>query len=315
MEHINCSLCGTNKADLVFKRKDMAYNISDVYFSIVRCRKCGLVYVNPRPTEEEIKGYYTNEFYDVQADRERLLKDKKEQLLLKYDFVKDFSPGKMLDIGCQKGEFMYFMRQKGWEVRGVEFSSRPPNLFDLDIFYGDISSAGYPDGVFDMVTLWAVLEHAYKPKEMLKDVNRILKPGGVVVMLVTNFNSPAASFMRHDDIPRHTTLFTEKTIKRMLHLAGFSSERIYFEHRLFGGGNRGLLNYLFKMAAGENIEEIVEQNRTVTRWPEFSSKIKGVESRLMMKIDKADISIAPYLSRILDKLRMGFIMIARAIKK
>lgn len=73
MEHIRCNLCGTDEAPLLFKRKDLAYCISEEAFCVVRCRKCELVCVNSRPTEEEIHSYYPEGYYDTDIDPERLL--------------------------------------------------------------------------------------------------------------------------------------------------------------------------------------------------------------------------------------------------
>ncbi len=314
MEHIRCPLCETERTDLVFKRRDLAYLVSEENFHVVRCRGCGLVYVNPRPREKEIQRYYTNEFYQVDADPAQLLLEKERELSLKYRYVEELKPGRLLDIGCQKGEFMFFMQQKGWDVHGVESSSAPPNLFGLDIRYCNLESASFGARTFDLVTLWAVLEHVYGPREMLCEVNRLLKPGGKIVLLVTNFNSLPGRFMRHDDIPRHTTLFTERTIKRMLRMAGFESARARFDCELFGGGNRGVLNYLVKLAAGENMDDIVSQNRCAGRWSEFSNELRGRPSSRMLRMDRLDIRITPHLDRLLDWLRLGFIIIVTATK-
>ncbi|MBZ5497069.1 MAG: class I SAM-dependent methyltransferase [Acidobacteriia bacterium] len=270
--------------------------------------------MNPRPSDEEIHLFYPEEFYDSHLTAEGLLRAKDRQLALKFEYVRDLPAGRLLDIGCMKGEFMYFMQQRGWEVRGADFSTKPPNVFDLDIFYGDIESAGYSPGSFDLVTLWAVLEHVYYPKKMLASVYRLLRRGGKAVLLVTNFNSLPGRFMRHDDIPRHTTLFTRRTLGKMLQSTGFRPDRFDFNCDLFGGNNRGVLNYLVKLAAGEEIDEIVAQNRTSKRWQEFSSQVRGKPHQWMLKIDSLDIRFAPYLDRLMDRLRFGFIMIARATR-
>lgn len=314
MEHICCSLCGANDTTLIFKRKDLTYYTSDEEFCVVRCRRCGLIYVNPRPNTEEIHAYYPEEFYDVQLDVEQLLREKEQQLLLKYQYVKDIKPGKLLDIGCSKGEFLFFMQQKGWKVRGIDFSVKPPNVFGLDIFYGDLCSAAYSPASFDLVTLWAVLEHVYDPKHILSKINKIIKPGGKIVLLVTNFNSLPARFMRQDDIPRHTTLFTKHTMRAMLQRTGFKPESFHFNCALFGGHNRGVLNYVVKLLAGERIEDIVAQNRSAARWHQFSAQLRGRDSDWMQKVDRTDIALMPYLDRCMDRLHAGFIMTARATK-
>ncbi len=315
MECITCPLCESDDADVLFERRDLTYGITDVAFMVVRCRRCALVYVNPRPTEIEIHKYYPEEFYDPVVDADQLLRDKQELLSLKYSYVKDITPGRLLEIGCAKGEFMMFMKQHGWNVSGVDFSNKPPNVFGLDIRYGSIESADFDDNSFDLVALWAVLEHVYSPKRMLREVCRLLKPGGALVLLVTNFNSLPARLMRQDDVPRHTTLFTSATISRLLKATGFTVNYVRCDHRLYGGTNRGLMNFLFKLAAGESIDEIVAQSRSASRWQQFSSELHGRKSPWMLKVDKADMSLTPRIDPVLDRLGLGFIMVVRAQRR
>jgi SAM-dependent methyltransferase len=187
-------------------------------------------------------------------------------------------------------------------------------MFDQDIFYGELEEANYAGNSFDLVTLWAVLEHIYDPLGTLKEVNRVLAPGGTIVLLVTNFNSVPARFMRHDDIPRHITMFSKKTIAKMLMLAGFETHKYLFSQDIFSGSVRGILNYIVKLALGEKLGAIVEQNRSKDRWFEFSSTINGKESVLMKKVDNVDIKVTPYLNKALDYLGLGFIMIVEAKK-
>ena len=298
---------------MVFSCKDMYYDISGEEFNVVKCRDCGLVYVNPRPTEEQIHSFYTNDYYCVDIEKEDLLREKEASLQAKFDKVKHLTPGRLLDIGCQKGEFLYFMQQKGWEVKGVDFSPTPPNLFGLDIFYGRLEDAGFPPNYFDLITLWAVLEHVYHPREMLKEVHRLLKSGGKVVLLVTNFNSIPGRIMRHDDLPRHTTMFSKKTITKMLRLTGFKENKYYFGHDIFIGYTRGFFHYLFKLLAGEKINDIVAQNRS-TDWWEFSNCLCGKDSNIMRRISEADSAITPLLDRVMDRLHLGFIMTVEATK-
>jgi SAM-dependent methyltransferase len=314
MEYIPCNLCGSDRSTVLFRCKDYFLNISDLEYAVVKCRECGLVYVNPRPTEEEISSLYTAEYYRAVLTPEELLEERKEQLQAKFAKVRHLPPGRLLDIGCQKGEFPFFMSQQGWEVQGVEFFPGPPNLFGVDIFYGNLADAGFPSGSFDLVTLWAVLEHVYYPREMLEEVHRILKPGGAVVLLVTNIHSIPGRFLRHDDIPRHTTLFSRRTLSRLLSATGFRPQAYYYGNDIFNGSTRGVLNYLVKLAAGERLPEIVAQNRIAGKWHEFSGQLCDRDSRFMSFIDRTDIALTPWLDRLVDRLGLGFIMTVEATK-
>jgi SAM-dependent methyltransferase len=207
---------------------------------------------------------------------------------------------------------MAFMQEKDWVVHGVEFSTKPPNLYNLDIFYGTLKEANFPSGCFDLVTMWAVLEHVYNPLDMLREIQRILKPNGKLLVAVPNFKSIPAILMRHDDVPRHITMFTENTLKNILSASGLELNRVDFNSDLYGGKNRGLINYLTKLVFGENIEDILAQNRSVDRWYQFSSYLNGRKSNFMLRIDNLDIAVTPYLDRWFDRFGLGFIMIAEA---
>jgi SAM-dependent methyltransferase len=103
-----------------------------------------------------------------------------------------------------------------------------------------LEEIGLPSNGFDLVILWHVLEHVQSPRDMVREVARILKPGGTLLVAVPNFGSWEAQWSRdrwfHLDVPRHLTHFTPKTLGRMLGEAGlpitdinfFSSEYDFF---------------------------------------------------------------------------------------
>jgi SAM-dependent methyltransferase len=312
MEDVACPLCGAEAVKVLFRRRDYTYGIGSEVFRVVRCQRCGLGYVNPRPAEEDIHTFYPPIFYRADLSTEELMADQADQLALKWEYVKQYRPGRLLDIGCSRGEFLYFMQQRGWQVHGVDFSSKPPNTLGVDIFYGDLSESGLPEASFDLVTLWGVLEHVYHPKQMLTEIRRLLKPGGTVLLLVTNLCSIPALFMRHDDIPRHTILFSQRSLAKLFRQTGFGSPAFFFDHRVFGGRHRGLLNYLIKLIAGESLDAIIAQNRAPDRWYEFSRQIHNRDVAIMEKVDRFDIRITPYLDRFMDRLGLGFIMLGEA---
>ena len=269
-----------------------------------------MVFVNPRPTVEAIHLYYPSDFYQVDADPSQLLKEKRGTLEARLELVGDLPPGRVLDVGCQKGEFLYVMKQRGWEPAGVEFSSTPPNVFGLPIYCGELKDAPLEPASFDLITLWAVLEHVHRPLEVLRHVSRLLKPEGRALVLVPNFNSIPARFMRHDDVPRHLLMFTPRTLRRAAQEAGLTVRKFHFGDDIFSGSTRGVLNYFWKRLHGEPIEAIVGQNREPGRWREFAEFVNGEPSRLMRRVDRLDALVTPVLDRLVNTLGLGFIMTA-----
>ena len=314
LEHTACPLCGQQDHRLLFTRRDHTHLVSDVEFRIVKCNACGMVFVNPRPTIQAIHLYYPPDFYQVDRGPADLLKEKQGTLDARLKLVGALPPGRVLDVGCQKGEFLYVMKQRGWDVTGVEFSSTPPNVFGLPIHYAELKDAPLAPGSFDLITLWAVLEHVHDPIAVLTQVTKLLRPAGRAFVLVPNFDSIPARFMRHDDVPRHLLMFTKRTLQHAAHAAGLTVRTFHFGDDIFSGSTRGVLNFACKRVNGEPIEAIVAQNREPGRWHEFSECVKGKESELMRRVDRIDRAVTPTLDRVMNALGLGFIMTAEMLK-
>jgi SAM-dependent methyltransferase len=312
METIACNLCGSWSTRQLFKTKDYRFLVDDREFNVVKCRQCGLVYVNPRPDSQEIHRYYNTEFYHADETPEEAFAGVKDRILGMAAHLARYPAGRLLDIGCYRGEFIFHMGKLGWNTHGVEFSSRPPNLFNQSIFYGDIADAPFEDHSFDVVTVWAVFEHVYDPRHILQQARRLLRPNGSIIILVPNFNSLPARFMYHDDVPRHVTMFTKKTLGNMLRQEGFTPESWQCGQDVYNGSTRGWLNFLVKRLGGESMGEIQAQNRSSTRWHEFSRCVAGKERNFMETVDEFDIWLANRLDGILDRMMLGFIMTVHA---
>jgi SAM-dependent methyltransferase len=314
LEHVPCPLCGGKDHKLRFTRRDHTHAVTQEQFRVVSCRTCGFVFVNPRPTIQSIGVYYPQEFYQVDYTPEQLLRDKQSTLDARLAMLQHLAPGRLLDVGCQKGEFLYVMKQRGWDVVGVEFSPTPPNVFGLPIHYTQLKDAPLDQDSFDLITLWAVLEHAHDPVDLLKGVARLLKRTGRLYVLVPNFNSIAGRFLRHDDIPRHLVMFTPSTLRRAAASAGLTVRSIKCSDDIFSGSSRGLLNYLWKLVRGEAMQDIVAQTREPGRWYEFAMQVHGRSSRFMLYVDRLDIWMTPYRDRILNALGFGFITTAELVR-
>ena len=269
-----------------------------------------MVFVNPRPAPHEIAKFYPPEFYDVNIAPDKLLLEKEAALRAKAGLFTGIQPGRLLDLGCGKGEFLFWMNRQGWGVQGLEFSRVPPNVFDMPIFYGRLESAPFSAQSFDAITMWAVLEHVHNPVETLKGVARLLRPTGRVFILVPNFRSLPARIMRHDDVPRHLLMFTPATLSAAAAAGGLRVRRTLFSDEIFSGSTRGILNFLVKRAFGETYDEILAQNRSAERWLEFAGRLNGRPSKIMEWVDLIDQRYTPLLDRLVRSLRCSFTMIA-----
>lgn len=239
METVNCDLCGANDTELVFREKDRLHHIEGT-FNLVRCRQCGLIYLNPRPTIEEMARYYPKEYHAYFTyERASILVrldhwygiSKRCRTVISRAGVKR---GRVLDIGCATGSFLDAMRRRNWEPYGVEINAEAASYargqLGLNVFAGTLIDARYPDAFFDVVTLWNVFEHLHQPRSTLIEIARITRPGGLLVISLPNPDSIEAKiFGRYWaglDIPRHLYIFSRRTLEQVLTSTGFRIEDI-----------------------------------------------------------------------------------------
>ncbi|MBK5281137.1 MAG: hypothetical protein JJE16_03500 [Nitrospiraceae bacterium] len=68
MELVSCDLCRSDQSELVTRQRDLLLEVTQDEFTIVRCRQCGLIYLNPRPSKDLLGSYYPTVYYPpVQA--------------------------------------------------------------------------------------------------------------------------------------------------------------------------------------------------------------------------------------------------------
>jgi len=237
MELTNCNLCGCDAVEDARLVPDYLLERRQVVTRLVRCRACGLVYQSPRPTITEMSEHYPPEYepyVDHAAGREPnpLLKRAYAygvQKRTRY-VTRRKHGGRLLDIGCASGTFLLGMRaHRGWQVQGVEPSAQiaeyARSMHNLDVFPGTLEEANFPGETFDCVTMWDVLEHVHDPMSTLREINRVLKHDGILVIRVPNLASWDATLFGNAwaglDAPRHLYVFRPETLKAMLAQANF----------------------------------------------------------------------------------------------
>ena len=158
----------------------------------------------------------------------------------KIDLIRDSRKlppgGRILDVGCGKGEFVANLGDRGWQAQGVELSRIAADYarekMEIEVFNGELKDAGFPDGHFDLITLWHVLEHCHDPSGVLAETNRILRTEGRLLVSVPNFHSLQARVMKNDwyhlDTPRHLYHFAPVTISKFLEKTGFRILKISY---------------------------------------------------------------------------------------
>ncbi|WP_254846460.1 class I SAM-dependent methyltransferase [Hymenobacter sp. CRA2] len=205
------------------------HSVSHESFAIVQCTNCSFLLTNPRPDAASIGRYYESEDYVSHSDSNQGLINQVYQVARtftvrqKVSLVNKQAPrrGRLLDYGCGTGYFLAACQKSGWQVSGLEPNETARKLAEHNtgqpINAGDLSL--FETASFDAITLWHVLEHVHDLNGTLKQLTRILKPDGVLVVAVPNAESPDAQYYREQwaafDVPRHLYHFTAKTITKL----------------------------------------------------------------------------------------------------
>jgi SAM-dependent methyltransferase len=201
--------------------------VSGEPFTVARCARCALVVTLPRPADPG--RYYPAAYYGEAGARRfpapvewlqgRLYAARARGV----ERLAGGRPGRVLDVGCGRGRLLVAFRRRGWEVWGTELSedaARHPRAAGIPVHVGPLQAAPWPDGSFDAVALWHVLEHWPDPAVPLAHVARLLRPGGVLLVGVPNFASPEARAARagwfHLDVPRHLVHLAPADLERLL---------------------------------------------------------------------------------------------------
>jgi SAM-dependent methyltransferase len=220
---VDCPHCGAAQGAPLF---DAADPLSADRFEIRRCTRCALVHVSPRPTPERLAQYYPDGYF---GKRHPLLKNFFMNLRVG---ALPATPGRVLDIGCGRADFLMACRRRGWQVAGVEQDGAPIMELRRELGLEVVSTtelATLPDASFDAVTMWHVFEHMFDPHEMLREIVRLLRPGGTAVIEVPNFGSWQAridpQYWFHLDVPRHLLHFERPTLEAMLDSEGLRPVR------------------------------------------------------------------------------------------
>lgn len=315
---IDCPICGSQKSSHAFYTYDYLFKVTEDKFNVKRCANCDTGFVSPRP--DSMRAYYPEDFYwlweglDGQLSWDEIIQKRLKQLEAKSIWLNGLPPGKLLDIGAQKGEFLWYMKEKGWDVLGVELDDEVPNPAKLPIRYGNFLDMDFGVEKYDAITLWAVLEHVIEPSEVIKKAVSLLMPGGALIILVTNFNSIQSKIYKADDYPRHLTLFSRKAIKLLCKSNGLILEKVITDQKIFSGTLNGGLVFFIKRVLGYSNFDAMNEWKQMEDPDLFWSKWRGRDSIAMKMFARIDRLLSLPLEPLFDGLGFGFILTFRAVK-
>lgn len=239
---MRCIVCGSERIKGRFE-KISALGES---FRLVRCRDCGLEFLNPRPGEEDIKKYYERDYFTKRTDRgydnyfspelrteiERVIRLNLTDLGF-FVYEQGLPPKKRaLDIGCAAGYFVNFLKERGWRSEGVDVSQDCVAFArgsGLEVRAGDYRAMEFRDK-FHLITLWATIEHLHHPDKILEKVRGDLAEGGRLYISTcrsggVNFKGLFGPRWRFYNFPEHLFYFSRRNLGLLLEREGFAVER------------------------------------------------------------------------------------------
>jgi 2-polyprenyl-3-methyl-5-hydroxy-6-metoxy-1,4-benzoquinol methylase len=245
VEWVACNLCGSNDAAPLYPsllphtdNPDGAHDriasyrcTSTLYtrhYAIVRCRRCGLVYASPRPSENEVLEAY-QDVADSLYLRERmgrLLTFRRHMRYMEGIVGTCRERRRLLDVGCYTGLFVETAQERGWEACGLEpcrWAVEEGQRRGLAVREGTLREAHLPPESVDVVTFWDVAEHLCDPRATFAEAWRVLRPGGWIVIQTMNVESwPARLLGRHWPwlMEMHLTYFSPRTLASLLEQVG-----------------------------------------------------------------------------------------------
>jgi glycosyltransferase involved in cell wall biosynthesis/tRNA G46 methylase TrmB len=202
---------------------------------IVRCDDCGLVFLNPQPSEDELARIRTADCsLEKESEVERQVASEIRQAAAKFYLseihrYRGGKNGQLLEVGFGDGNFLILAEAAGWQVTGVEYSEAAckkvrPRLKKGVVRCGELQTARLPAEQFDLCVISDVMEHVRSPLDFLQEIYRLLKPDGVLLIATRSSDSWSARLMRQNWMefkPEHLTYFNRQNLQTTLLTAGF----------------------------------------------------------------------------------------------
>ena len=248
LERVGCPLGCAAGDDPVLTGRDRLHDLPGE-FRVVRCRACGLMRTDPRPTLETIGFYYPLDYRPYLTTRvgpaapaarpgaagpfrravRRMLRPVGNQL-------PDLPPGRMLELGCGSGAFMHAMAGKGWVVEGIEPSpaaGSEARALGYPVHIGPLETAPDPAAPYDLTVGWMVLEHLHEPVAALEKVGRWSATGAWLVASVPDAGAWERRLFGDAwfalQVPGHLFHYTPRTLGLVLARAGWRLERVFWQ--------------------------------------------------------------------------------------
>lgn len=226
-----CEACGETAFRPRFDVTDTS-GIAKGTWAVEQCCACGLGRLSPLPTAAQIASFYQGIFYTESGARFKAGFEwiRRGLAHLRGQELNHLAPGVLLDYGSGAGHFGQAMTECGWRVLSIDPYSPKSSHGHLATLGDSGLSLDLPDNSVDAVTLWHVVEHLQNPEQVLRELCRVLRPGGTLLLSQPNFQGLSACLFGRRwlilDPPRHLYQFTPASLTRLCERVGLSIEQI-----------------------------------------------------------------------------------------
>ena len=228
--HVRCCFCNGDDSYFLYTSYE-----NDNY---VKCKLCGMVYQNPR-TNTDYGGSFWEESIDPDGKVRHLLLERDDKIRNRHKgditYIHKLNPGKILDVGCGPGFFLSAIDDR-WEKHGTDVSFFTANYIkehypNIKFFLGELKDADYPPNFFDVVYCFAVIEHVSNAEEIFREIHRITRPNGIVIVSTPNIDSFCARRFKGNyrllSTP-HIALWSKLTLTSLLEKTDFKAFKIKY---------------------------------------------------------------------------------------
>lgn len=248
-EKPKCPSCGNTTLFPLIRVSDTDLR-TELKFSVVECQNCRIGLSTPLLEAEELSPFYEQSYYSktkggllsklMDMVEDKFYKDRLKQVLC------EKQNGRLLDVGCGHGRFVLVAKEHGFDAEGLEFSFSGQVLSEdrqLKIHRGTLLEIPLEDNTYDVITCWHSFEHFPKPALHLQRIKKLLKPNGLLLLALPNYQSWEAGapeklhHWMHLDVPRHQYHYSPHGTTLMLKSVGMEKIKTTFqcfEHNFAG---------------------------------------------------------------------------------
>ena len=214
------------------------YSVSKETFDLYHDETLDMLITFPQPSLDNLGKYYESEDYISHTDNQRSLFEKLYHFIKnialknKLNLINSHQPnkGRILDIGAGTGDFLSVAKKDGWQTIGVEPSTKAKSIaINKGVSFVELTTE-LENNSFDVISMWHVLEHVPDLDKQIKELKRLLKPTGTLIIAVPNFKSFDAKhygkFWAAFDVPIHFWHFSKTAIKLLFEKEKMKLEKV-----------------------------------------------------------------------------------------